>query len=224
MTFSLLGRCAATGMVGCVSSSSSPAVGARCLHVRARVGAAASQNITDPRLGPRLLDLLARGSAPGEAIDAIVAEEPNAEYRQLAAVDIEGRTAAYSGAESLGLHACAEGDGAVAAGNLLADEGVVAAMVEAFERSAGEHLGDRLVAALTAGLAAGGEEGPVRSAALLVAEEVAWPVADLRVDWHDDPIGEVAALWSLWKPQLAAYVVRALDPSAAPSFGVPGDR
>ena len=224
MTFSLLGRCAATGMVGCVSSSSSPAVGARCLHVRARVGAAASQNITDPRLGPRLLDLLARGSAPGEAIDAIVAEEPNAEYRQLAAVDIEGRTAAYSGAESLGLHACAEGDGAVAAGNLLADEGVVAAMVEAFKRSAGEHLGDRLVAALTAGLAAGGEEGPVRSAALLVAEEVAWPVADLRVDWHDDPIGEVAALWSLWKPQLAAYVVRALDPSAAPSFGVPGDR
>ena len=224
MTFSLLGRCAATGMVGCVSSSSSPAVGARCLHVRARVGAAASQNITDPRLGPRLLDLLARGSAPGEAIDAIVAEEPNAEYRQLAAVDIEGRTAAYSGAESLGLHACAEGDGAVAAGNLLADEGVVAAMVEAFERSAGEHLGDRLVGALTAGLAAGGEEGPVRSAALLVAEEVAWPVADLRVDWHDDPIGEVAALWSLWKPQLAAYVVRALDPSAAPSFGVPGDR
>ena len=224
MTFSLLGRCAATGMVGCVSSSSSPAVGARCLHVRARVGAAASQNITDPRLGPRLLDLLARGSAPGEAIDAIVAEEPNAEYRQLAAVDIEGRTAAYSGAESLGLHACAEGDGAVAAGNLLADEGVVAAMVEAFERSAGEHLGDRLVGALTSGLAAGGEEGPVRSAALLVAEEVAWPVADLRVDWHDDPIGEVAALWSLWKPQLAAYVVRALDPSAAPSFGVPGDR
>jgi uncharacterized Ntn-hydrolase superfamily protein len=224
VTFSLLGRCAATGMVGCVSSSSSPAVGARCLHVRARVGAAASQNITDPRLGPRLLDLLARGSAPGEAIDAIVAEEPNAEYRQLAAVDIEGRTAAYSGAESLGLHACAEGDGAVAAGNLLADEGVVAAMVEAFERSAGEHLGDRLVGALTAGLAAGGEEGPVRSAALLVAEEVAWPVADLRVDWHDDPIGEVAALWSLWKPQLAAYVVRALDPSAAPSFGVPGDR
>lgn len=224
MTFSLLGRCEATGMVGCVSSSSSPAVGARCLHVRARVGAAASQNITDPRLGPRLLDLLARGSAPSEALAAIVEEEPNVEYRQLAAVDLEGRTAAYSGAKALGRHATAEADGAVAAGNLLADAGVVEAMVEAFERSAGAHLGDRLLAALTSGLAAGGEEGPVRSAALLVADEVAWPVTDLRVDWHDDPIGEVAALWILWKPQLDEYVTRALEPSAAPSFGVPGDR
>jgi uncharacterized Ntn-hydrolase superfamily protein len=224
LTFSLLGRCAETGMVGCVSSSSSPAVGARCLHVRARVGAAASQNVTDPRLGPRLLDLLARGSAPAEAIAAIVEEEPNVEYRQLAAVDLEGRTAVYSGAKTLGRHATAEADGAVAAGNLLADTGVVEAMVEAFERSAGEHLGDRLLAALSAGLAAGGEEGPVRSAALLVADEVAWPVADLRVDWHDDPIGEVAALWRLWKPQLDEYVTRALEPASAPSFGVPGDR
>jgi uncharacterized Ntn-hydrolase superfamily protein len=224
VTFSLLGRCEETGMVGCVSSSSSPAVGARCLHVRARVGAAASQNITDPRLGPRLLDLLARGSAPSEAIAAIVEEEPNVEYRQLAAVDLEGRTAAYSGVNTLGRHATAEAEGAVAAGNLLADTGVVEAMVEAFDRSAGEHVGDRLLAALTSGLTAGGEEGPVRSAALLVADEVAWPVADLRVDWHDDPIGEVAALWRLWKPQLDEYVIRALEPSAAPSFGVPGDR
>jgi uncharacterized Ntn-hydrolase superfamily protein len=224
VTFSLLGRCAATGMVGCVSSSSSPAVGARCLHLRARVGAAASQNVTDPRLGPRLLDFLARGNAPNQAVAAIVAEEPNVEYRQLAAVDLDGRTAAYSGANTLGTHATAETEGAVAAGNLLADAGVVEAMVEAFERSVGEHLGDRLLAALMSGLAAGGEEGPVRSAALLVADEVAWPVADLRVDWHDDPIGEVAALWRLWKPQLGEYVTRALEPSAAPSFGVPGDR
>jgi uncharacterized Ntn-hydrolase superfamily protein len=224
MTFSLLGRCADTGMLGCVVSSSSPAVGARCLYVRARVGAAASQNITDPRLGPRLLELLARGSAPSDAIAAIVEEEPNVEYRQLAAVDAEGRTAAYSGANTLGTYATAEADGAVAAGNLLADTGVVEAMVEAFDRSAGKHLGDRLLAALTSGLAAGGEEGPVRSGALLVADEVAWPVADLRVDWHDDPIGEVAALWRLWKPQLDEYVTRALEPSAAPSFGVPGDR
>jgi uncharacterized Ntn-hydrolase superfamily protein len=224
MTFSLLGRCAETGMVGCVVSSSSPAVGARCLCVRAGVGAAASQNITDPRLGPRLLDLLAGGSTPREAIAEIVAAEPNVEYRQLAAVDLDGRTAAYSGAKALGRHAAAEGDGAVAAGNLLADTGVVEAMIEAFERSAADHLGDRLIAALSAGLAAGGEEGPVCSAALLVAEEVAWPVADLRVDWNDDPVGELAALWRLWRPQMSSYVLRALEPSAAPSFGVPGDR
>lgn len=223
MTFSLIGRCAQSGMVGCIVSSSSPAVAARCAQVRASVGAAASQNVTDPRLAPRLLDLLACGRSPREAMVEIVEAEPNIEYRQLAAVDVSGRTAAYSGANALGRHATAEGDGAVAAGNLLADEGVVEAMVEAFERSATDHLGDRLVAALVAGLATGGENGPVRSAGLLLADSVAWPVADLRVDWHDDPIGELVALWSLWKPQMSSYVTRALEPAAAPSFGVPGD-
>jgi uncharacterized Ntn-hydrolase superfamily protein len=210
-------------MVGCVVSSSSQAVGARCLQVRAGVGAAASQNITDPRLGPRLLDLLAGGSSPREAIDEVVVEEPNVEYRQLTAVDLDGRTAAFSGSNTLGRHATAEGDGAVAAGNLLADTGVVEAMIEAFERTAGDHLGERLMTALAAGQAAGGEEGAVRAAGLLVAGEVAWPIVDLRVDWHDDPIAELAALWRLWKPQMSSYVTRALDPGAAPSFGVPGN-
>jgi len=100
----------------------------------------------------------------------------------------------------------------------------VAAMVEAFKKGAGEHLGDRLVTSLATGLAAGGEEGDVKSAALVLADSVPWPVADLRVDWDDDPVGELAALWRLWKPQLADYVTRALAPDAAPSFGVPGDR
>ncbi len=77
---------------------------------------------------------------------------------------------------------------------------------------------------MQAGLTAGGEAGPVRSAGLLLADKVPWPVADLRVDWHDDPIGELARLWELWKPQLDAYVTRALDPDAAPSYGVPGER
>ena len=188
-------------MVGCVVSSSSQAVGARCLFVRAGVGAAASQNITDPRLGPRLLDLLPAAGRRTRGDRPVTAEEPNIEYRQLAAVDVHGRTAAFSGRTTLGRHAVAEGDSAVAAGNLLADTGVVEAMVEAFEGSAGEHLGDRLVAALAAGLVAGGEEGPVRAAGLLLADEVPWPVADLRVDWNDDPIGELAALWRLWKPR-----------------------
>ena len=210
-------------MVGCVVSSSSQAVGARCLFVRAGVGAAASQNVTDPRLGPRLLDLLAAGSSPREAIDRLVADEPNVEYRQLAAVDLDGRTAAFSGANTLGRYGVAEGDGAVAAGNLLADTGVVEAMVEAFEGSAGDHLGDRLVAALTAGLEAGEKKDRFAQRVLIVGE-VPWPVADLRVDWNDDPIGELTALWRRWKPEMSTYVTRALEPSSAPSFGVPGDR
>jgi uncharacterized Ntn-hydrolase superfamily protein len=223
VTFSLLGLDPESGQVGGVITSSSPAVAARCVAVRAGVGAAASQNITDPRLGPRLLDLLAAQRSPQEAIDELVATEPDVAYRQLAVVDRQGRTATFSGAHTLGRHASAQGSGAVAAGNLLADTGVPKRMVEVFEASAGGSLGDRLVAALAAGLAAGGEEGPVRSAGLLVADAVAWPVTDLRVDWAEDPIADLAALWLVWKPQSDGYVLRALEPAAAPSFGVPGD-
>ena len=223
MTFSLLGADVDAGQVGGVISSSSPAVAARCLAVRAGVGAAASQNITDPRLGPRLLDLLAAGRSPQEAIEEVVAGESHAAYRQLAVVDRQGRTAVFSGERTLGTHACAQGDGAVAAGNLLAGTAVPGSMLEAFEASAGTPLGDRLVTALRAGLSAGGEAGAVRSSGLLLADSVPWPVADLRVDWAEDPVADLSGLWSLWAPQSEGYVLRALDPGAAPSFGVPGD-
>jgi uncharacterized Ntn-hydrolase superfamily protein len=222
MTFSLAGRCTRTGMVGIVVSSSSPAVAARCAHVRTGVGAVATQNVTDPRLGPRILDLLQAGRPAAEAV-AVAAAAHGREYRQLTAVDANGTTGAFSGSRTLGTHAATHGDGAVAAGNLLANPDVPAAMVRAFEANPELHLGDRLIAALIAGLDAGGEGGPVRSAGLLLADQVEWPVADLRVDWDDDPIGRLAELWLLWKPQMDAYVTRALDPDAAPSYGVPGD-
>lgn len=223
MTFSLAGRCPRTGMVGVVVSSSSPAVAARCAHVRAGVGAVCTQNITDPRLGPRLLDLLAHGATARAAMAAVVAEERWIAYRQLTAVDAAGGTAAFSGAHTLGSHRTEQGQNAVAAGNLLANGEVPAAMLAAFGQAPEQPLGNRLLAALAAGLAAGGEAGPVRSAGLLLAAEVPWPVADLRVDWADDPIGDLARLWRLWRPQLDAYVTRALCPDAAPSYGVPGD-
>ena len=86
------------------------------------------------------------------------------------------------------------------------------------------HLGDRLIVAMRAGLAAGGEDGPIHSAGLKLVRDVPWPVADLRVDWTEDcPIDASRRLWQLYKPQLEAYVTRALDPAAAPSYGVPGD-
>ena len=223
MTFSLLGIDRESGRVGAVISSSSPAVAARCVAVRAGVGAAASQNVTDPRLAGRLLDLLAAAAPPQQAIEELVVSEPDIGHRQLLAIDVQGRVADYSGEHTLGTHAAARGTDAVAGGNLLAATSVPARMVEAFEAEAGDALGDRLIAALRAGLAGGGEEGPVRSAGLLIADAVAWPVADLRVDWADDPVEELARLWQLWAPQSDLYVQRALDPSDAPSFGVPGD-
>ena len=77
---------------------------------------------------------------------------------------------------------------------------------------------------MQAGLAAGGEAGPVHSAGLYLVRDVSWPVADLRVDWAEaDPIRALVNLWGLYKPQLEDYVTRAIDPTAAPSYGVPGD-
>jgi uncharacterized Ntn-hydrolase superfamily protein len=222
VTFSLVGRCPDTGMLGVVVSSSSPAVAARCARVRAGVGAAASQNVTDPRLGVAVLDRMAAGEAAAEAVGAVAGDDEHAEFRQLTAVDAAGSTGHFTGSRALGVNGAAAGPGAVAAGNLLASDQVLTAMLDAFSTNSGT-LGDRLVAALRAGLDAGGEAGPVRSAGLLVADRVEWPVADLRVDWHDRPVDELTALWEVWKPQMDDYVTRALDPAGAPSYGVPGD-
>ena len=223
MTFSIVARCARTGMFGVAVASSSPAVAARCAHARAGVGAVASQNVTDPRLGPRALDLMALGADAAGAIEALRRSGGHMEHRQVLAVDASGGTAIHSGPRALGLWSEARARDVACGGNLLADESVPAAMVAAFLASQGP-LGDRLVGAMRAGLAAGGEAGPIRSAGLKLVREVDWPVADLRVDWTDAcPIAALSDLWALYAPQLDAYVTRALDPSAAPSYGVPGD-
>ena len=223
MTFSIVAHCATTGMFGLAVASSSPAVAARCAHTRAGVGAVASQNVTDPSLGPRVLDLMALGASAAQAVAAVRDSTEHMEFRQLLAVDVRGRTAIHSGPRALGVWSSAEGDNVACGGNLLADAQVPAAMVGSFQASQG-HLGDRLMAAMRAGLARGGEAGPIHSAGLKLVDAVSWPVADLRVDWTEDcPIAGLATLWALYKPQLDAYVTRALHPAGAPSYGVPGD-
>lgn len=222
MTFSLVARCAATGQFGIAISSSSPAVAARCAHVRAGVGAVASQNITDPALGPLLLDLLEEGMTAAEALGAVTQDRAHIDYRQLLVVDQTGATAIHSGAQVLGLWGEARGRDCAAGGNLLADPGIPAAMVAAFEAATGP-LGERLLQALEAGLAAGGEAGPVHSAGLKVADRLSWPLIDLRIDWAEAPVAMLRAAWEVYAPQMQAYVQRAEDPTQAPSYGVPGD-
>ncbi|HRA46586.1 MAG TPA: DUF1028 domain-containing protein [Thermomicrobiales bacterium] len=224
MTFSIAGRCARTGRFGIAVSSSSPAVAARCAHARAGAGAVASQNITDPALGPKLLAALAAGERAEEAMKTAVRDAPFIEYRQVTVVDRTGGTAFHNGAHVLGTNKVVQIQDAIAAGNLLSSPTVPDAMVAAFAADPNLDIGDRLVAAMQAGLVAGGEEGPVHSAGMVIVDQVAWPVTDLRVDWSEDPIGQLAALWRLWRPQEAAYLQRVLDPTIAPSYGVPGDR
>jgi uncharacterized Ntn-hydrolase superfamily protein len=222
MTFSIVARCARTGQFGIAISSSSPAVAARCAHVRAGVGAVASQNITDPSLGPLVLDQLETGLAATEALAAVIAGRSHIDYRQLLVVDREGQTAIHSGRQVLGVWGEARATDCAAGGNLLAGELVPMAMVEAFTMAKG-HLGERLMRALEAGIAAGGEAGPVHSAGLKIADRLSWPMADLRIDWAKDPIGMLRSAWDVYAPQMAAYVQRAEDPTQAPSYGVPGN-
>lgn len=222
MTFSIVARCARTGQVGMAISSSSPAVAARCVHVRAGVGAVASQNVTDPALGPLILDRLAAGMGADAALRAVTAGRAFIDYRQLLVIDRDGATAIHSGAQVLGVWGEAKGAGCAAGGNLLANPGIPAAMIGEFETATG-HLGERLMRALEAGLKAGGEAGPVRSAGLTVADRLSWPLIDLRIDWADDPIGMLGAAWDVYAPQMQSYVQRAEDPTKAPSYGVPGD-
>jgi len=224
MTFAVLGRCPLRRQAGVAIATSSIAIGARCPFARAGVGAASTQNVTDPRLGPELLDAMAGGARPADAMAAVTDGRAGIEHRQLAAIDLDGQTAHFTGAKALGLSAAADGTNCVAVGNLLADLQVPAAMTAGFEADAGNHLADHLMAGLAAGLAAGGEAGAIHSAALLVAGDENWPLIDLRVDWTDvDPVAELASLWAAYAPQMDDYVTRALDPDAAPSYGVPGD-
>lgn len=220
MTLSLVAG--ADGAFGVVISSSSPAVASRCAHLRAGVGAVASQNVTNPALGALALDALESGASAADAIAAALATDGYADYRQVTAVDAGGRVAVHSGSQALGVHGESVGDGCVAAGNLLADDGVLDAMVDGYSVAAGV-LEERLLAALEAAAAAGGEAGPLRSAGLSVVEQASWRVTDLRVDDHEDPVGELRRLLELWLPQKDAYLTRALSPGAAPSYGVPGD-
>ncbi|MEZ5842751.1 MAG: DUF1028 domain-containing protein [Hyphomicrobiaceae bacterium] len=215
MTFSLAGRCARTGMVGVAVTTSSIAVGSRCPHAAAGVGAVLTQHRTDPRLGPLALDLMRRGFSARETMDAIVAATPHRHWRQLAIIDNRGTTAAYSGANVRPERGEAHGRDCVAIANIVKSPEVPAAMVRAFEHMAEGALADRLIAALVAGDEAGGEFQPVTSAALLVAYRESFAYVDLRVDDHPRPIEELARLWTAYRPEADPYVVRAVDPENA---------
>jgi len=222
MTLSIAARCPHSRMLGMAIASSSPAVAARCAHARAGVGVVATQNITDPSLGTLILDRLSRGLNAAQALHDALGATPFASYRQLVVVAPEGVPALHSGDKALGIVATALGADCAAAGNLLDNDGVPAAMVAGFEAATG-HFAYRLLRALRAGTARGGEAGPIHSAALLVVREVSWPIVDLRIDWHHEPVNALGTLWNLYEPQVEDYVRRALDPAAAPTFGVPGD-
>ncbi|NQW09070.1 MAG: DUF1028 domain-containing protein [Alphaproteobacteria bacterium] len=217
MTFSIAARDAETGAFGLAVTTSGLCVGARCPHARAGVGAVLTQHRTDPRLGPLGLKLLSRGLSAAETVAALTAGREDARWRQLAVVDDQGRTAAFHGAEIYSRHGHAAAEGAIALGNLLRSETLPNAMLQAFLTHGAEPLERRLIAALEAGVADGGELMPLRSAALLIVAEDDFSWMDMRIDRSDDPIGELAALARDYAPSASEFRRRVVEPETIPN-------
>jgi uncharacterized Ntn-hydrolase superfamily protein len=211
VTFSLAALDRQTGMFGIGVASSSIAVGNRCPWAGAGVGAVLTQHRTDIRGGPLGLDLLARGYSARETVNILVAGSEYPAQRQFAAVDREGRTAFYNGPGIESINAGVEGDACVSVGNFLANESVPHRMVEAYESTSG-HFVERLLAAVDAGVVAGGETQPAMAAALLVVDRHAWPLVDLRVDFEPEPQVALRRLWRTYEPLVERFVTQVLRP------------
>ena len=212
MTFSLIARDPETGMFGIGIATSAVAVGNRCPWVKAGVGAVTTQHRTDTRSGPIGIELLTMGCSAQETVNILAATNDFPEERQFAAVDKEGRVAFWNGPEIQCGHAGYAGNACVSTGNFIANTNVPKAMVEAYEAATDLGFAERLLAAVDAGLAAGGETKPIMSAALLIADRESWPLVDLRVDWSENPHVELRRLWDFYKPHQERFIKQVLTP------------
>jgi uncharacterized Ntn-hydrolase superfamily protein len=215
MTYSIAGRCARTGMLGCVVTTSAIAVGSRCPWAQAGVGAVLTQHRTDPRLGPAILARLEAGGAPDAILGDLAKSDPHLGWRQISVLAADGRGAFFNGKKIVSTAKGRVGKDCVAAGNILRTIGVVDAMVESFEANEAEPLPERLMRAIEAGERAGSELKQVKSAGLLVVHRESFPYVDLRVDLDARPLAQLRFLWELYQPSADNFVLRVLDPDKA---------
>ncbi len=204
-TFSIVGFDPDTGDLGIAVQSKFFGVGAVVPWAEAGVGAIATQAFANTTFGPEGLDLLGAGLAPEEALAALLSADDGREQRQVGIVDAKGRAAAHTGAECMVWAGHKSGANYTAQGNILAGEAVVADMASAFEAAEGEILGERLMRALEAGQAAGGDSRGMQSAAMFIVREDGGYAGfndrycDLRVDDHADPIAELRRIFDMWQ-------------------------
>ena len=218
MTLSIAALCPRTRAYGCAMATSSMAAGARATFVAPDAGVVLSQARSDPRLGELGITRLRAGDDAHRVVAAMISASPHAAWRQLAVLDLRGGMAANTGERCTEVKGERFGDGVMAVGNGLANERVVGAMVEGFAAAVDRELPDRLIAALEAGLAAGGEAYPLRSSALKVARPgVPLLPIDLRADFSETPIDELRRLWVMWGPMSEGYVQRCVDPANSPA-------
>jgi uncharacterized Ntn-hydrolase superfamily protein len=207
MTFSIVARCPKTKALGVCVSTAVPAVGSVVPHVKAGVGAIATQGFTNVLYGTNGLKLLEMGFSPETALEAMLKEDSEREKRQVTIIDINGRTAAFTGKETPKWKGHLTGKDYVAAGNCLAGAQVVEAMTQTFEAASGD-LAERLLKALAAGQEAGGDKRGKASAALLVVDtkpSPTRPLIDLRIDSHPNPVAELRKVWEDFKRSFLTF-------------------
>ena len=205
-TFSITARCECTGQFGVAVSTKVPAVGALCPYVKAGVGAIASQSFVNPYIGINGLKYLEEGLTAEAVRDRILAEDPEPDIRQFAIVDKTGQTAAFTGEKCVDWHGHIVGDHFVAAGNMLVGKETIKEMATTFETTQEQKLSERLLAALEAGQKAGGDKRGKQSAALKVVATEDYPLVDLRVDEHEDPVKELRRVYDIAKYELFPFV------------------
>lgn len=199
MTWSITAHDPATGAFAVAIATCAFAVGASCPYVRAGVGAVSTQSITNRYLGPAVLDAMARGLPPADAIESALAGDAGRGVRQVHAVDRHGRAAAHTGANCVEWCGDEGGPHVSVAGNMLAGPAVVAETLARFAAGAALPLPERLLAAMEAGEAAGGDRRGRQSAALVLTTTEDFPDIDLRVDDHAAPLAELRRLLALWR-------------------------
>lgn len=205
-TFSIVGRCERTGQLGVAVSTADVAAGRLVTWARAGVGAVATQSWPSLYLAIDALDLLARGASATEALERVLADDPGRSVRQLGVVDAGGGSASFSGDECTTWYGEATGPNFAAQGNMLIRGETVSAMAESFSASADQDLADRLMLALEAGQAGGGDKRGRQCSALLVVDREDYPLWDLRVDEHPEPVAELRRVFEIAKLQLLPFV------------------
>jgi len=205
MTFSIVARDDDTGAFGVAVSTKFFGVGSLCPFVEAGVGAVATQAFVNPTFGPRGLRLLAEGLSAQEVLDVLIAGDEGREHRQLHLVDRLGRTAAWTGRETVTWAGHSPRAGFSVAGNMLVGEPVITAMADAYEAQRGVEFTERLLRALEAGQAAGGDKRGRQSAALRVATTEEYLHLDIRVDDHPDPVVELRRLFEESKKEYLPF-------------------
>jgi uncharacterized Ntn-hydrolase superfamily protein len=194
VTWSIIARDARTGRIGIIVATRFFAVGAMVPHIQTGTGAIASQAFVNPLYGPLGLGLLRAGLSASAAVAALTAADAGRDHRQLHVMDGQGGFAAYTGAACIDWCGHALRECYSVAGNMLAGPAVLADTVRGYDDHIGLPLGRRLIAAMRAGEAAGGDKRGKQSAALLIHDQEDYPLYDLRVDDHPDPLAELARL------------------------------